>query len=71
MNDVSISGFFSFMLLARHMPRSVKVKSSKQNQEMGVTSLAFSSVDEDTFYVGAESGGVFKCSVNSHSQIGE
>ena len=71
MNDVLISGFFRFMLLARHMPRSVKVKSSKQNQEMGVTSLAFSLVDEDTFYVGAESGGVFKCSVNSHSEIGE
>lgn len=58
------------MLLAKHMPRSVKVKSSKKNQEMGITSLAFSAVDEDTFYIGAESGGLFKCSVNSRSEIG-
>ena len=58
------------MLLARHMPRSVKIKSSKKNQEMGAMSLSFSSIDEDTFYVGAESGGMFKCSITRETEIG-
>ncbi|XP_067936380.1 cytoplasmic dynein 2 intermediate chain 2-like [Watersipora subatra] len=61
----------SFVLLAKHMPRSVKIKSSKKHQEMGVTSLSFSSIDEDVFYMGAESGGMFKCSFATDTDIGD
>ncbi|KAF6028805.1 WDR34 [Bugula neritina] len=60
-----------YVLLAQHMPKSVKIKSSKRNPEMGVTSLDFSCVDEETFYIGSESGGMFRCSVNSQVSAGD
>lgn len=62
--------FHRYVLLAQHMPKSVKIKSSKRNPEMGVTSLDFSCVDEETFYIGSESGGMFRCSVNSQVSAG-
>jgi len=56
------------MILASSMPRSVKVKSSKKHQEMGVTSISFNQVDDSIFYIGAESGGMFKCTTNTTPQ---
>lgn len=59
--------YFRYLLLASSMPKSVRITTSKKNAEMGVTSVSFNTLDESVFYVGAESGGIFKCSTNSQS----
>ena len=55
------------LLLAKSMPKSVKIRSSKKNAEMGITSLSINAVDDSIFYIGAESGGLFKCSFTDRS----
>lgn len=59
-----------FVLTAKSMPKSTKVKSAHKGQEMGVTSIAFSPEDNNIFYLGSESGGLFKCSMDArHDDI--
>ena len=50
-------------MLIDYLPRG-NVKSF--GTEMGVTSLSVNSEDKDTFIIGCESGGLFKCSLSSN-----
>lgn len=56
---------FRFVLLTESLPRHLRVKAKRGDKEMGVTCISFNSVDESTFLIGSESGGVFKCSTNA------
>ena len=51
--------------MAQSLPRSMKVRGVRGDKEIGVTSLAFSHEDPETFLVGSESGCIFRCSMNS------
>ena len=43
----------------------MKVRGVRGDKEIGVTSLAFSHEDPETFLVGSESGCIFRCSMNA------
>ena len=51
--------------MAQSLPRSMKVRGVRGDKEIGVTSLAVSHEDPDTFLVGSESGCIFRCSMHS------
>ncbi|KAK2163799.1 hypothetical protein LSH36_74g11005 [Paralvinella palmiformis] len=55
-----------FILLTESLPRHLRVKAKRGDQEMGVTCISFNPLDETTFLIGSESGGIFKCSTNTH-----
>lgn len=55
-----------FILLTESLPRHLRVKTKRGDQEMGVTCISFNPLDETTFLIGSESGGIFKCSTNTH-----
>ena len=52
-----------FILLAGNLPRSSRV--SRRDTEMGVSCMSHVWEDRETFVVGAETGGLFKCSVHA------
>ncbi|CAH1783665.1 unnamed protein product [Owenia fusiformis] len=52
------------ILLTESLPRSMRVRAKRGDQEMGVTCISFSKEDSETFVIGSESGGLFKCSSN-------
>ncbi|KAL8562746.1 hypothetical protein ACOMHN_022621 [Nucella lapillus] len=54
-----------FVVMAQSLPRSMKVRGVRGDKEIGVTSLAFSHEDPDTFLVGSESGCIFRCSMHA------
>lgn len=54
-----------FVVMAQSLPRSMKVRGVRGDKEIGVTSLAFSHEDPDTFLVGSESGCIFRCSTHA------
>lgn len=54
-----------FVVMAQSLPLSMKVRGVRADKEIGVTSLAFSHEDPDTFLVGSESGCIFRCSMNA------
>nr|KAG5692283.1 hypothetical protein BaRGS_007191 [Batillaria attramentaria] len=54
-----------FVVMAQSLPRSMKVRGVRGDKEIGVTCLAFSHEDPDTFLVGSESGCIFRCSVHA------
>jgi len=54
-----------FLLLAASMPKGIMKSKLRGDAEMGVTCISFMKDDPDIFVLGSESGGVFKCSVNS------
>ena len=56
---------FSFILLTESLPRNLRAKAKRGDQEMGVTCISHNPEDEATFLIGSESGGIFKCSSNT------
>jgi hypothetical protein len=52
-----------FIMLIDNLPRN---NFKSLGTEMGVTSLSVNSEDKDTFMIGCESGGLFKCSLSSN-----
>ncbi|XP_035224182.1 WD repeat-containing protein 34-like isoform X2 [Stegodyphus dumicola] len=54
-----------FIILIEQLPRSFSVKTSKENSEVGVTSLSINCEDQSIFIIGIEGGGIFQCSFNS------
>nr|XP_054766400.1 cytoplasmic dynein 2 intermediate chain 2-like [Lytechinus pictus] len=59
-----------FVLLASSLPAMVNQGSrSRADGEMGVNGLSFVEEDKSMFVLGSESGGVFKCSMNSKASV--
>jgi len=54
-----------FILLTESLPRNLRAKAKRGDQEMGVTCISHNPEDEATFLIGSESGGIFKCSSNT------
>lgn len=59
-----------FVLLASCMPAGVNLGSrSRGDGEMGVSGVSFVEEDKTQFILGSESGGIFKCSVNTKAPV--
>lgn len=57
--------YWRFVLLIESLPRHLRAKAKRSDQEMGVSCISFNHNDEQTFLIGSESGGVFKCSTKA------
>ena len=51
--------------MTESLPRHLRVKAKRSDQEMGVTCISYKPDDKTTFLIGSESGGVFKCSTET------
>lgn len=59
-----------FLLLASSLPAGFsRGGRSRTDKEMGVSSLSYVQEDSSLFLVGSESGGIFKCSMNSREPV--
>ena len=59
---------FRFVLLIESLPRHLRAKAKRSDQEMGVSCISFSPADETTFLIGSERD--FKCnSINVGCQL--
>ncbi|XP_022080790.1 WD repeat-containing protein 34-like [Acanthaster planci] len=54
-----------FLLLASSLPAMLGQPKAKGEGEMGVNCISYVSEDKSQYMIGSESGGVFKCSMNS------
>ncbi|PIK48818.1 putative WD repeat-containing protein 34-like [Apostichopus japonicus] len=59
-----------FLLLASSLPAGfMKGGRSRGDKEMGVNSVSYANDDPSLFLVGSDSGGIFKCSMNSRDPV--
>ena len=48
-----------------NLPREMRARAKRGDQEMGITCISFNKEDNTNFLIGSESGGVFRCSTST------
>ncbi|KAG8190125.1 hypothetical protein JTE90_026693 [Oedothorax gibbosus] len=54
-----------FIILAKLLPRNFPIKTHRDNEEVGISSMSINVEDRSIFVIGTEGGGIFQCSFDS------
>ena len=63
--NIPILYLYRHILLVENLPREMRARAKRGDQEMGITCISFNKEDNTNFLIGSESGGVFRCSTST------